>query len=242
MSTPASVRLVTHERLAKDDKQPSVSAQDGRLLAAKNERVRLPNTSPNLRARALRWRGCDRQGHDAMTTTCPECGGGSLRELTPGFYECMSPIDVSLPPDPAGNPGWLHGSRPCGHRFQAGPALATEPCWCRRHSIERCRDCKRPLCGLHGTAGGELLCGNCVTASAARQQTEEAGQPSPALARSRREDATSARTSRTARPPLSSSRFYLTETQPSQTPMRCDRRGPVSRQATDSMRRMKLSS
>jgi hypothetical protein len=108
-----------------------------------------------------------------MTIICPDCGGGSLRELTPGFYECMSPIDVSLPPDPAGNPGWLHGSRPCGHRFQSGPALATAPCWCGRHSIGRCRACKRPVCGLHGTAGGELLCGNCVTARAERQQTEE---------------------------------------------------------------------
>ena len=34
-------------RNSHDDKQPSVSAPDGRLLAAKSERVRLPNTSPN---------------------------------------------------------------------------------------------------------------------------------------------------------------------------------------------------
>jgi hypothetical protein len=81
---------------------------------------------------------------------------------------------MSLPPDPASNPGWLHGSRPCGHRFQAGPALATELCWCGRHSIGKCRDCNRPLCGLHGTAGGGLLCGNCVTARAERQHAEEA--------------------------------------------------------------------
>jgi hypothetical protein len=36
-----------------DDNQRCVSAPDGRLLAAKSERVRLPNTSPNFRARAL---------------------------------------------------------------------------------------------------------------------------------------------------------------------------------------------
>jgi len=36
-----------------DDKQRSVSAPDGRLLAAKSERVRLSNTAPNFRARAL---------------------------------------------------------------------------------------------------------------------------------------------------------------------------------------------
>ena len=38
-----------------DDKQPSVSAPDGGLLTAKSERVRLPNTSPNFRARALSY-------------------------------------------------------------------------------------------------------------------------------------------------------------------------------------------
>jgi hypothetical protein len=38
---------------AADDKRPSVSAPAGRLLAAKSERIRLPNTSPNFRARAL---------------------------------------------------------------------------------------------------------------------------------------------------------------------------------------------
>jgi len=39
---------------ALDDEQRSVSAPNGHLLAAKSERVRLPNTSPNFRARALR--------------------------------------------------------------------------------------------------------------------------------------------------------------------------------------------
>jgi hypothetical protein len=102
------------------------------------------------------------------------CGGASLRELTPGFYECTSSIDASIPPGLAGNPGWLHGSRPCGDRFQAGPALATEPCWCGRHSIGRCRDCNRPLCGLHGTTAGELLCGECIAARAERRRAREA--------------------------------------------------------------------
>jgi hypothetical protein len=109
-----------------------------------------------------------------MTITCPACGGASLRELTPGFYECMSPIDAWISPGVASSTGWPHGSRPCGHRFQVGLALATEPCWCGRHSIGRCRDCKRPLCGLHGTAGGELLCGECLTARADRQRAKEA--------------------------------------------------------------------
>jgi hypothetical protein len=37
-----------------DDNQRCVSAPAGCLLAAKSERVRLPNTSPNFRARALK--------------------------------------------------------------------------------------------------------------------------------------------------------------------------------------------
>lgn len=108
-----------------------------------------------------------------MTITCPECGGESLRKLTPGFYECISAVDASIPPGLAGNPAWLHGSRPCGHRFQAGQAAVTEPCSCGRHSIGRCRDCERPLCGLHGTAEGVLLCRECFIARREREKTRE---------------------------------------------------------------------
>jgi hypothetical protein len=109
-----------------------------------------------------------------VTISCPACRGTSHRELTPGFYECTSVVDASMPPGMAGNAGWLHGSRPCGHRFQAGLGVATEPCWCGRHSIGSCCDCKRPLCGLHGTEGGELLCGDCVAARIERRQAMDA--------------------------------------------------------------------
>jgi BRCT domain type II-containing protein len=52
----AVVSTDTLATIARDDKRPSVSAPAGRLLAAKSERIRLPNTSPNFRARALsRW-------------------------------------------------------------------------------------------------------------------------------------------------------------------------------------------
>jgi hypothetical protein len=62
---PSALRLMLSLAMAKEasrerwarrspvDKQPSVSAPDARLLAAKSERVRLPNTSPNFRARVL---------------------------------------------------------------------------------------------------------------------------------------------------------------------------------------------
>ena len=39
--------------IALDDEQRSVSAPDGRLLAAKGERVRLPKCAPNFRVSAL---------------------------------------------------------------------------------------------------------------------------------------------------------------------------------------------
>ena len=56
-----------------DDKHPSVSTPDGRLLAAKSERVRLPNTSPNFRARALSVvrRRLDPQIHLQLTLRRP---------------------------------------------------------------------------------------------------------------------------------------------------------------------------
>lgn len=46
----------------------------------------------------------------------------------------------------------------------------------RQHVVQlgHCCDCQRPLCGLHGTAGGELLCSDCVTARADRRQAAEA--------------------------------------------------------------------
>jgi hypothetical protein len=50
----ASASVQTAETAELDDKRPSVSAPAGRLLAAKSERIRLPNASPNFRARALR--------------------------------------------------------------------------------------------------------------------------------------------------------------------------------------------
>jgi hypothetical protein len=55
---------------AADDKRPSVSTPDGGLLAAKSERVRLPNTSPNFRTRAL----------SQQSFKFARCFGGSGRE------------------------------------------------------------------------------------------------------------------------------------------------------------------
>ena len=71
-ASSASVSKGAQLASGSDDKQRSVSAPDGHLLAAKSERVRLPNTSPNFRARALRegtlamWRGSSEAGESSF--------------------------------------------------------------------------------------------------------------------------------------------------------------------------------
>lgn len=96
-----------------------------------------------------------------MIASCPACGGTTLRPITPGFYLCESPIDASIPPG-GGNPDWIHGVRPCGHRFQLAVNDMSPQCSCGRQSIGRCQDCSKPLCGLHGTSGGDFLCSQCL--------------------------------------------------------------------------------
>lgn len=112
-----------------------------------------------------------------MSRTCPACGGATLRQITSTFFECETPMDASIPPAVAGNPGWLHASRPCGHRFQLGtPAGSLTPCGvprCGRDSIGTCQGgCARRLCGLHGTTGGSFVCRDCL-AEQERQRERE---------------------------------------------------------------------
>ena len=116
-----------------------------------------------------------------MERACPQCGDRTLREITPGFFECESPIDASIPPGING-PAWQHGSRPCGHRFQAETPIATELCACGRQSIGRCLDCSQPLCGLHGTDRGAFLCAACHRARGNRAEQEERRQFEAAVA------------------------------------------------------------
>lgn len=99
-----------------------------------------------------------------MSTSCPQCGGSDLRQITPGFFECVSQVQVgAIPPGVHGNREYLPVPGPCGHRFQVGGGSGqAEPCACGRDSIGACRDCNRRLCGLHGTDGGEFLCAGCI--------------------------------------------------------------------------------
>jgi hypothetical protein len=108
-----------------------------------------------------------------MALSCPQCGGAQIRQITPGLFECASQIDASMPPGMAGNPTWLHASRPCRHRFQISTPGASELCACGRQSIGICQDCKQSLCGLHGTDIGAFLCAECLQR---REESAEAAR------------------------------------------------------------------
>ena len=86
---------------------------------------------------------------DALTLAamgCPQCGGSSRRMLAPGFWECESPVQVTVP-----GPGY--GAPPTG---QYGPALVTLTQACRyRYQEGRppgAPVCASPSCGRF--AGG----------------------------------------------------------------------------------------
>jgi hypothetical protein len=105
---------------------------------------------------------------------CPECGGTSLKTITPSYLECISETQVGVvPPGAHGNPHPLPAMGSCGHRFHVPrPASAASPCFCGRDSIGSCLECSRRICGLHGSGSGDFLCGDCV--SVRRRAKEEA--------------------------------------------------------------------
>ena len=106
-----------------------------------------------------------------MSGSCPKCGGSTFRQITPGFFECVSPVVAGMIPRPGGG-GLMPAEHRCGHRFQTGTSSGTAPCWCGRDSIGNCTDCARRLCGLHGTSAGLFLCGDCFQLRAAREKAE----------------------------------------------------------------------
>jgi hypothetical protein len=112
---------------------------------------------------------------------CPKCGGTNTKAITPGLYECQEHVVVGvLQPGQPGNPGITPQPVPgvCGHRFQIAVPGVVERCQCGRQAIGRCVDCGEPLCGLHGTGGGDLLCAKCAGERQAKvnQAEQEAKQ------------------------------------------------------------------
>lgn len=108
-----------------------------------------------------------------MAISCPQCGGTDLRQITPGFFECVSQVQVgAIPPGVHGNREYMPVPGPCGHRFQVSSPGQTELCSCGRDLIGACKDCGRRLCGLHGTREGEFLCRDCIGRRKERAETK----------------------------------------------------------------------
>ena len=109
---------------------------------------------------------------EPMNVRCPKCGGSSLSQITPGFFECTSLVVVAVIHRPDGM-GPMPAEHPCGHRFQVDVTGSAELCRCGRQSIGMCADCARPLCGIEGTSRGIFLCPECVSRRDQRRRAEE---------------------------------------------------------------------
>ena len=116
-----------------------------------------------------------------MNDRCPQCGGSSLFQVTPGFFECRSPVVVAVIQRPDGM-GPMPAEYPCGYRFQVHAAGPAELCRCGRQSIGRCADCGRPLCGNDGTLTGLFLRPKCISQRDQRRRAEEAAEQQQAAA------------------------------------------------------------
>jgi hypothetical protein len=105
---------------------------------------------------------------------CPQCGGESVRQITPNFYECLETVVVGgVPPSVTGLPHPIPDRRPCGTRFQIGAPGPTPSCdFCGLDSIGTCEGgCERRLCGNHGTTTSPFLCRECIAAIRAERES-----------------------------------------------------------------------
>lgn len=125
---------------------------------------------------------------------CPRCGGGEIRQITPGFFRCESETQIGERHAPPGVTGAGFQRSPvfgpCQHEFQAGVAGMSSQCgWpeCGRDSIGVCvGPCERRLCGLHGPRSGPFICAACEREQAMEREREtEAEQAEAAEAAER---------------------------------------------------------
>lgn len=132
-------------------------------------------------------------------TTCPTCGGTTLKKLAPNYLECTSEVSytetVVVPDlnDPGGaRPVSQTRTRICGNRFHVGASGNHASCSCGLDSIGSCCDCGRRVCGNCSMWNQELLCNSCLkkremTAAEARSRARrEARAAAEAEARERR--------------------------------------------------------
>ncbi len=127
-----------------------------------------------------------RMSYSPVVTACPACGGGQRRLLSPGWFECTSPISVEAPMvfdpgfggfRPAGPPT----TRACAHRYQEGRAHTGQPpCWCGVLAIGHCTSCRQSVCGVHSEQVPQLLCGACWARWNAERQRRSAHEQAAA--------------------------------------------------------------
>jgi hypothetical protein len=112
--------------------------------------------------------------------TCPRCGGIEREMLAPGYYRCLSTVEVMgyipAPGMHAGPVPLVPGPerRTCGHAYQEGSANADLGfCDCGTAAVARCVDCDRPLCGIDLVRrGGQVLCADDARSRAQEAETE----------------------------------------------------------------------
>lgn len=105
---------------------------------------------------------------------CPRCGGSERQPIAPGYFRCVSPVEMEsvvwLPAGPAQQmvPVAQRSIEQCGHRYQDGSAGQPTPlCACGLLSIGTCTRCGAWFCGdcMMGTRSARL-CRTCGTAEA----------------------------------------------------------------------------
>lgn len=59
--------------------------------------------------------------------SCPQCGGGELRQITPGYYECLGQIIIGAPPPEATRASPPHAHRAAVRRPLPGRHPGRDP-------------------------------------------------------------------------------------------------------------------
>jgi len=97
------------------------------------------------------------------TIKCQECGSAEVTEFKPGSYVCGHCEAIFKHIDPSGS---------------------SPSCSCGAFAIGHCAQCHNPVCGVHSTMRGRLLCTACALQLSLRQADEGRARE---LARAERE-------------------------------------------------------
>ena len=110
---------------------------------------------------------------------CPQCGGLTVNEVSPGYYSCSSPIQflAGVQQMPFGQQP-IYQTRICGNTWQEySPVLGSAPpvCICGTYAVGTCGDCGKPFCGQHsGLYQGHRYCNTYINAEKSKVAVEQA--------------------------------------------------------------------